>query len=449
MAEHRPILAPNKEEKTMQSQRISRAFGAASAVVAVTLIMVSSAWPQTYKILHAFKNPADGQQLLNLTLDAAGNLYGTTYTGGAYGYGTVFELTPNADGSWSETVLHSFSGPDGYWPQGNLIFDAAGNLYGTTQYGGDPTLTCEWGYSYGCGTVFKLAHNLDGSWTESVLYAFQGGNDYSSDGWDILNGLVFDSAGNLYGLAALGGSTTWEFAAIGQGEVFKLAPNLDGSWTKSTLHAFNLTDGFYPWGTHLIADAAGNLYGTTSYGGQPGCAPHGEGCGVVFEMTPNTDGTWTEKVIHRFDVTGKGLANPSSWLVFDASGDLYGTTFYGGNFGNGSVFELVPNASGGWTELILHNFTGGKDGANPFAGLVLDGAGNLYGTATGGGVFGYGTVFELTPKPGGVWTERVLHTFKSFARSPYPGVILDAAGNLYGATWAGANNGGVVFEITP
>jgi uncharacterized repeat protein (TIGR03803 family) len=432
----------------MHGSRTSTPLSAAVAIIAMTLIMVSGAWAQTYKILHTFKDSADGQQVENLVSDAAGNLYGTTYTGGAYGHGTVFEVSPNSDGTWTEAVLHSFSGPDGYWPQA-LLLDAAGNLYGTTQYGGDPSITCEWGYSYGCGTVFKLAHNTDGSWTESVLSFFTGSSGDSSDGWDLLGGLFKDASGNIYGTTALGGSTRNEFAAIGQGEIFKLVPNPDGSWTRTTVHVFDMTDGFYPWGTRLIADAAGNLYGTTSYGGIPGCNPHGEGCGTVFELTPDADGSWTEKVLHKFEPTGHGLANPSCWLVFDAAGNLYGTTVYGGNFGNGSVFELTPNANGGWTELVLHHFTGGKDGANPFAGLTFDKAGNLYGTASSGGAYGYGTVFELTPKSDGGWNERVLHAFEGFARNPYPGVILDAAGNLYGSTWSGSNNGGVVFEITP
>jgi uncharacterized repeat protein (TIGR03803 family) len=409
----------------------------------VILFTASGAWAQsTYKVLHAFTNPADGQQLLNVVLDAAGNLYGSTYTGGAYGFGVVFELTPNSDGNWSETVIHSFSGPDGYWPQA-LILDAAGNIYGATQYGGDSSITCEWGYSYGCGTVFELAHNTDGTWTESVLAAFTGGSGSSTDGWDLLGGVVFDAAGNLYGTTAAGGIETY-----GVGEVYKLAPNSDGSWTRSTIHIFDIADGWYPWGTTPILDAAGNLYGTTSYGGVAGCAT-GQGCGVVWELMPNPDGSWTEKVLHKFQPTGKEGANPNCFLVFDAAGNLYGTTYHGGAYGYGNVFELMPSSSGTWTEKVLHQFTGGKDGTNPFAGLIFDAAGNLYGTASAGGAHGYGVVFELSRESGGGWGERILHTFQGEGQTPYPGVILDSAGNLYGSTWAGNGNGGIVFEITP
>ena len=429
----------------MQSNRTLAPVCTALATIAMTLTLASAAWAQsTYKILHAFTNPADGQQLLNLVLDAAGDLYGTTYTGGAYGYGTVFKLTPNPNGAWIETVIHSFSGPDGYWPQGNLVFDAAGNLYGATQYGGDPGITCEWGYSYGCGTVFKIAQNPDRSWTESVLAAFEGGNGSSTDGWDLLGGLAFDTAGNLYGTTASGGSLR---DGYGYGTVFELTPMSDGSWTRSTIHVFDATDGWYPWGTTPIMDAAGDLYGTTSYGGAAGCAT-GQGCGVVWEMMPNPDGSWAEKVLHKFQSTGNEGANPSCWLVLDAAGNLYGTTFYGGAFGYGNVFELMPSPSGAWTEKVLHQFAGGKDGANPFAGLTFDAVGNLYGTATAGGTHGYGVVFELSPKSGG-WSERILHAFQGEGQSPYPGVILDSAGNLYGSTWAGNGNGGIVFEITP
>jgi uncharacterized repeat protein (TIGR03803 family) len=434
----------------MKSNRILTTVNATIAIIALTLIMASASSAQsTYKILHVFTNPAEGQQVQNVHVDAAGNLYGTTYTGGAYGYGTVFELTPSPGGIWGKTTLHNFNGSDGYWPVSALVSDAVGNLYGTTQYGGDPSITCEWGYSYGCGTVYELAHNPDGSWTESVLAAFTGGNSSSSDGWDVLNGLLFDTAGNLYGAASLGGSTRDEFAAFGQGEVFKLAPSPDGGWTRSTIHVFDMTDGFYPWGTKLIMDAAGNLYGTTSYGGVAGCPPHGEGCGVVFEMIPGPDGSWTEKVLHKFQSTGKEGANPSCWLVFDAAGNLYGTTFYGGAFGYGNVFELMPSPSGAWTEKVLHQFTGGNDGANPFAGLTFDAAGNLYGTAQAGGAHGYGVVFALTRGADGGWSERVLHAFEGLGSTPYAGVVLDSAGNVYGSTWAGRNNGGIVFEITP
>lgn len=419
-----------------------KCLGAASAalmmVIAITLVLAPCAWAQSsYKNLHTFKSAPGGQNVGNMLLDAVGNLYGWTYVGGAYGDGTVFELTPNADGSWTKQTLHSFNGDDGRGPAG-LIFDTAGNLYGTTQYGGEDG---------GCATVFKLTHNSNGTWTESVLHSFTGG-----DGCDILGSLVFDTVGNLYGTAAEGGSGGW-------GTVFQLMPNSDGTWTEHTLCNFTLgSDGGYPWGTRLTLDAAGNLYGVTTYGGLPGCDPAGRGCfglGVVFELTPNSDGTWTEHVLHTF--TGKkDGANPDSSLVFDAAGNLYGTATYGGlrsycsGYGCGVVFELTPNSNGGWTEEVLHSFSG-KDGANPFAGVIFDAGGNLYGTVPAGGAHGYGIVFKLAPNSKGGWGETVLHTFiDQPGADPYAGVIFDAVGNLYGATWGdGTKTFGSVFEITP
>ena len=301
------------------------------AIMALTLILGSSAWAaEQYKTIHRFNKQTGVRGFAPagaLILDAAGNLYGTTYSGGASGVGTVFELTPNLDGSWTESVLHSFNGADGADPYSGLIFDAAGNLYGTTVGGG----------GYNAGTVFKLAPNLDGSWTESVLHSLNG-----TDGAHPYSGLIFDAAGNLYG-------TTWVGGAFGHGTVFELTANGDGSWTESVLHAFNGTDGAHPY-SGLIFDAAGNLYGTTYYGGGV-C-----GCGTVFKLTPNGDGSWTESVLHAFTI-GSGDGNrPRAGLIFDAAGNLYGTTENGGGTLRGTVFKLTPNGDGSWTESVLHLF---------------------------------------------------------------------------------------------
>src|ERR1039458_2304305 len=214
---------------------------------------------------------------------------------------------------------------------------------------------------------------------------------------------------------------------------------------ETVLHSFhnNGTDGFGPYYAGLIFDAAGNLYGTTLYGGSYGGAP-GTG-GTVFELTPAAGGGWTEKVLYSFgNVADADGANPFAGLVFDAAGNLYGTTYAGGTYRNGTVFELTPAAGGGWTEKVLHNFNNnGTDGATPLAGLILDAVGNLYGTTQVGGTYNYGTVFELTPVAGGGWTEKVLHTFNGTdGFEPSAGLIFDAAGNLYGTA-------GVVFELTP
>ena len=422
----------------MQNDKSLKGLGAVLMVVIATLMAAGGAWGQdAYKILHVFKTSADGKAIANLVLDPAGNVYGETNSGGAFGHGTVFELTPNSDGTWMKKTLHNFDYTDGDVPTGvGLVRDAAGNLYGMTQGGG----------TTGNGTVFELSPNSDGTWTERVLHNFAGG----SDGTDILGGLTFDSAGNLYGSSGYGGTGGW-------GIVFQLTPNSDGTWTEHVINNFNLGSiGGYPWGMSMVLDAAGNLYGTTTYGGDSGCDPRANGCyglGVVFELTPNGDGTWTENVLHTF-TGGEDGANPNCTLVFDAAGNLYGTAAEGGNrsycngYGCGVAFELIPNSNGTWTERVLHTFTGTRDGANPFAALIFDASGNLYGTAPGGGAAGYGVAYKLSPTGTG-WKETVLHTFTSFGEYPYAGLIFDAAGNLYGSAWAGTNNGGLVFEITP
>jgi uncharacterized repeat protein (TIGR03803 family) len=243
--------------------------------------------------------------------------------------------------------------------------------------------------------------------------------------------LVADSAGNLYGTArySIDGGCN---AGQGCGVVFKLARQSSGKWAYSVIHRFTGPDGEQPTAS-LILDSSGNLYGTTQLGGA-------NAVGTVFELSPS--GTaWKEKVLYSFAGSGD-LFYPSAALTFDASGNLYGTASSGGSFGHGGVFELKPSGDA-WQETILYSFTGGADGGNPFNSLVWDSAGNLYSTANGGGEYASGVVFELTPSSGGTWTETVLHSF-NINLGPLNGVILDAAGNLYGTTGAGT-----VFELTP
>jgi uncharacterized repeat protein (TIGR03803 family) len=371
----------------------------------------------TYNILHLFTSAK--YPIGNLTFDAYGNLYGTTGGGGGSpkcpgGCGAVWKLAPSPKGAWTVSILHAFTSADGRYPRAGLVFDAAGSLYGTTAFGG----------AHGYGVVFKLAPNADGTWTESVLYSFGGLADLA-DGAQPYAGLVFDTAGNLYGTTESGG------AYSPYGVVFKLTPNADGTWTESVLHSFNGADGLQPE-AGLIFDATGNLYGTTLLDN-------------VFKLAPNSDGTWTESVLYRFQNLEFG-SEPRAGLVIGAAGRLYGTTT-GGGAGYGVVFKLTPNRDGTWTESVLHFFRG-PDGAYPQAGLVFDAAGNLYGTTTGGGA-GYGVVFKLTPSSSG-WSETVLHTFIGFGASPVAPVIFDRAGNLYGTTSDGnhAFDYGLVFEIT-
>jgi len=365
--------------------------------------------------------------------DPAGNLYGTASAGwgsGCYwrGCGNVFELTPNGDGTWTETVLSGgfFNTDPGAWPI-TLIFDGAGNLYGTAV--GD--------YSC-CGQVFQGTPNLDGTWSWTTLHSFSGG-----DGSYIAGSLVFDSAGNLYGTATFGGPYDW-------GLVFKLTPNPDGSWTESTVYNFTGgADGGHSF-NGLIFDKAGNMYGVTSAGGT-----HGRG--TVFQLTPNGDGTWKESVLHSFS-GGKDGDTLSANLVMDATGNLYSVAINGGAYGYGVAFELIPNGDGTWKEKVLHHFKGGKDGANPWgAALAFDSAGNLYGTTEYGGAYGYGTVFRLTLGADGKWRKYGLHDFRGQpARYPYAGVTLDTNGNIFGVTSGGSqdcgywkSDCGAVFEITP
>jgi uncharacterized repeat protein (TIGR03803 family) len=421
--------------------------GAALTIVIATLTLARGAAGSqlgakpdragAYNILHLFtwaKLPTG-----NLIFDAEGNLYGTTSDGGSGSgggcCGAVWKLTRNPKGTWTVSILHAFTGgADGAAPYAGVILDATGNLYGTTSSGGS-------GACPGCGVVFKLAPNPDGTWTESVLHNFTFGG---ADGRYPAAGLTFDAAGDLYGTTEAGGT-------YNGGVVFELEPNPDGTWTESVLYSLdrNLGAQGAP-GAGLIFDGAGNLYGTTNGNGESACD-----CGTVFKLAPNPEGTWTGTVLYSFTGGADG-GGPSAGLIFDAAGNLYGTTEWDGADGRGVVFKLAPNPDETWTESVLYSFTGGADGAYPFAGLVFDAAGNLYGTTFGGGTysafcrgFGCGVVFKLSPSSSG-WSETVLHTFIGFGKYPQGGVIFDPAGNLYGTTNDGnhAYNYGLVFEIT-
>lgn len=400
----------------------------AAVVLIVTLLSVPGTWAtDKYKTLYNFADHSGGKDgwspQSSLIFDAAGNLYGTAATGGAYGFGAVFELSPERDGSWTESVLHSFDGTDGQQPDAGLIFDQIGNLYGTTFYGGTD----------GDGVVFQLTPNGDGSWSEDLLYSFKGGEDA---GWPDA-GLTFDQAGNLYGATTGGG-------AFGGGAVFQMTPSKDAGWTESVLYSFcslkDCADGFTPEKA-LIFDKAGDLYGTVQGGAY--------GFGAVFKLH-NGDGSWTESVLHSFKNDGKDGVYPYGGVILDPSGNLYGTTTGGGVHDSGAVFKLSPNGDGGWTESVLHSFNG-RNGDAPQASLTFDQVGNLYGTTEFGGAGGIGAVFELTPNSKGGWEERVLHSFRNHPGVwPLAALIFDAGGNLYGTTQgAGRKTKGSVFEITP
>jgi uncharacterized repeat protein (TIGR03803 family) len=433
----------------------------------MTFVVATSAHAAHEKVLHNFVAfPRGANPQANLIADAAGNLYGTTPHGGRYGYGTVFELTAGKNNKWTETILYNFTGgTDGANPVAGLVFDGAGKLYGTTATGGIVAQDCYYSYSESsCGVVFELSPGTHGTWTESVLYSFNG---YPNDGQNPVTSLIFDNAGHLYGTTDRGGT-------YGEGTVFELTPGSNGVWTEVILYAFTgSADGAGPGGS-LILDSAGNLYGTTAYGGDLNCIPgYTGGCGTVFELTPNGKGAWTEAILHSF--TSNDGAFPLGSLVFDPLGNLYGTTTTGPGFacnygGCGTVFRLTPNSDGSWTQTMLYNFEGGPDGFQPVGGLVLDGAGNLYGTTEWGGglgscYVGCGTVFELSARSKDHWTEKVIHRFGLPAQGQNEGtqlmssLLLDPAGNLYGTAMNGGDEScnnftnltgcGAVFKLSP
>jgi len=332
------------------------------------------------KPLHIFSDTGtDGvQPVASLIFDGFGNLYGTTRYGGSSSCGTVFELIPQTNGAWSEKILHSFSsnGIDGCTLYAGVIFDAAGNLYGTTTGGG----------TYGFGTAFELSPGATGHWREKLLHTFGG----ATDGWSPEGGLVMDSVGNLYGTTVFGGNRTLNES----GTVFELLPQAGGAW-KERILANLQPSGSFPQNPYagLIFDSAGNLYGT-SYSGGKGAR------GTVFELSPTSGGSWTAKILHSFDAVAGDGQLPIAGVVMDSAGNLYGTTSNGGpsNSSQGIVYKLTPTTSGYWAETILYSFSlDSPFGQNPYSGLILDSSGNLFGTTTYGGSSLSGTVYEITP----------------------------------------------------
>ncbi len=433
----------------MRSKKIS--FKLTAVVVAVAMTMLMAARPgaaQQEKLLHSFGNGTDGVTPNALISDAAGNLFGTTTNGGLYEgqvlfAGTAFELSPLKGGGWNEKILHNFGkGTDGEAPNG-LISDAAGNLYGTTPFGGGSVCSNADAAPGGCGIVFQLRPptTKGNTWTEVVLYRFTGGKDGNNP-----NGvLTLDSSGNLYGTTYYGGGG---FSA--GGTVFELSPRANGYWSVKVLHSFNDngTDGSHS-SSGLSFDASGNLYGTT-------CAGGAYQSGIVFELSPTGGGSWAEKILHDFNSSGTDGVCPGGGLASDSVGNLYGTTVSGGTHHYGTVFELTPSAGGEWTEQVLHEFNGGSgDGSTPYIGVLFDASGNLYGATTYGGTYKRGTVFKLTPT-GGSWAESVMHNFGSGpdGQNPAGDLLMDGSGNLFGLTqFGGAYDGlfgsGTVFEIKP
>lgn len=434
-------------------------------------------------ILHQFSTAGDGQEpLATVIVDKAGNLYGTTYAGGSgtncgtllVGCGTVFELSPASQtgGSWTETILYNFQGgADGAEPNG-LVFDATGNLYGTTQLGGGGNCLSDNDVMTGCGTVFELSPPTlaGGPWTEKLLYSFTGG----SDGAFPDAGMSFDKAGNLYSTANSGGvvncANSGNGTATGCGTVFELSPpaTSGGAWTESTLYAFQGgNDGGFPFSAGVVISPTGKIYGANAYAGGTSEYCQSLGCGTVYELAPpKTHGSeWTETVLHAFQEVISTDPNVVTGGVTLRDGVLYGTTRYGGQNKFGAAFELTPSQNGTWTMNVIYSFgNGAGDALDPEAGVVSDSKGNLYGTTMYGGKgtcnAGCGTVFELVPPltSGGTWTESIVYSFRggNAGVGPSANVTLNK-GLLYGTTPSGGNGCplheqggcGTVFSIIP
>jgi uncharacterized repeat protein (TIGR03803 family) len=397
----------------------------------LSLTFVNPAWaaPQ-FKVLHAFAGGTDGWSPNSiLTLNQAGDIFGTTYNGGgtecgSSGCGVAFEFAP-LNGHWRES-LYNFSAtlngaqPD---PYAALAVDPRSNVYGATYLGGDPTCNC--------GFIFELTRGPAG-WTETTLHTFTGYPN--EDGANISSGLFFDAAGNLYGSTFNGGATN-------EGTVFELTPGPGGTWNYSTIHQFGgYGDGISPYGPVTI-DSAGNIYGTTQDGGT-------YGSGAVYKVSPS-DGAWTESVLYNFTLDSGQYPEPSGVAV-GANGNLYGVTLFGGEYSVGTIYELQPAIHGFWNRTILYTFTGGADGALPQGGLTIGSTGALYGSSYEGGSYGYGNVFEFQ-LTNGKWRESILHAFANGSDGERPafGVTLDRSGNLYGSAYGGIHGDGVIFEITP
>jgi uncharacterized repeat protein (TIGR03803 family) len=336
--------------------------------------------------LYSFSNKGGRTPFAGLLRMTTGALYGTTFQGGdttcySLGCGTVFKLD-----NGKETVLHKFTGgADGYFPSSTLVSDAARNLYGTTHLGGD---------AGGLGTVFKI----DSAGKETILHSFAGPPEGGGDGAYPDPGVIRDEAGNLYGVTGSGG-------AFGDGTVYEI----DAAGQEKLLYSFSGgTDGNFPYSV-LTVDSTGNLYGTTQAGGNLGQCAEGTGCGVIFKLSPQPGEAWIESTLYAFCSQKNctdGQRPMSGPLAMDGNGNLYGTTYFGGAYNNcnGAACGVVYKLDAAGNETVLHSFTGGSDGADPWAGVILDKSGDLYGTAALGGYKcridgkqGCGVVFKITP----------------------------------------------------
>jgi uncharacterized repeat protein (TIGR03803 family) len=415
----------------MRSNRFAQSLGsvlsnALTAFAALT-ILASAAWGAAPKIIYNFGGDADGEYIdSDLVIDGAGNLYGTSVQGGAFGSGTVFQLSPSASG-WTHTVLYSFTGgADGGEPYKGVTVDGQGNLYGTAVTGGGGS--CEGG----CGVAYKLT-NSGGVWTQSVIHTFTGGDDGSGPG----TGLTLGPNGSIYGVTPTGG-------ANGQGVVFLLRPSASGKWHLTVIHAFTGGDDGAGGSAGRLLLSKGILYSATTVGGA-------NGKGVVYQLAHKAGG-WQLTTLYAF----KGQPDagfPYGALAFDSHGNLYGTTYYDGANDLGSVYQLAHQPDGSWKESVLYSFQGGRDGAGSISNVVFDKNGNLYSTTSEGGAgCDCGVIFKLTPGADGEWTESVTYRFKGAPDGGfvYNGMVGDSAGNFYGSTvHGGTGDDGAIYRFKP
>lgn len=408
------------------------AVAAIAALFALTITPISG-HAQTYRVIYTFtghSRPAN--PIAGVTLDQHGNLFGTTAWGGAFGGGAIYELKPGEDGVYTFNDLHDLGqGLDGSFAWGGVTIGPEGVLYGTTYTGG----------TSGDGIIFSLrpparfCASISCPWDESIVYNFTRG----SDGGNAQASVVFDASGNMYG-------TNVNAGAGNSGVIFEMTPS-GGAWAYHVLYPFTGgSDGANP-DSLLLFDQAGNMYGSALAGGNPGCS--GYGCGTIFELSPTQTG-WTAQALYAFN-DGTDGANPQSGVVMDGAGNIYTATGGSDASTGGTVLELL-GGGGSWAFHLIDDLSG--QGPGPSDRLLRDSAGNLYGTTWGDGAYGNGNVFRLTPNGSG-WTYTSLHDFTGGADggNAFGGLVMDSHGNIFGTTYLGGLQScgfcGVVFEISP
>ena len=406
----------------------------AIAVLSCVTALVAS---DTEKILLNVPGGTFGTYPQYLLRASDGTIFGTMAEGGnptcQTTCGIVFKLAPNSSGQLQESIIHVFTGgTDGAQPT-SIFTDANGNLFVSTLHGG--ATKC----FQGCGAIIELSPIQSGGYKTTVVWDSPGGAGGQNPEVEII-----DAQGNLYGNEGSGSTS----------EIFELSPSSSGTWSHKALYRFkNGTDGSS--GIPQFMDANGNIFGTALFGGNTtNCQ---DGCGTIWELSPNSNGTWTFNVIYTF------LGVPDGWfpeyLVPDGAGNIFGTTYNGGNGtsaecvaaqGCGTLFELSPSSTGGYTETILHDFNDTLDGHG--AGVIArDSSGNLFVSVTSGGVSTAGLVLEFSPQVNGPWLYTILHGFAALNGGGYPErILLDSADNVYGFTYnGGSKNHGVIFELSP